>query len=164
VSIGGGAFFGCTSLSTVSLPQATSIGDGAFRSTDLSTVSLPLAASIGDEAFSYCTSLSTVSLPLALSIGDGAFNACTSLSTVELPQAVSIGVSAFWDTEFAALSITLPQAAPAVSGASDSSYTYNKTVTIRTPADRTGYDAPWETNFKKAFGSYATITLNYEDI
>jgi hypothetical protein len=29
---------------------------------------------------------------------------------------------------------------------------YTKTVTVKAPANRTGYDSSWEENFKKAFG------------
>ena len=90
------AFAGCTSLSSVSLPAATTIGFGAFAScTSLVSVSLPSATSIGDQAFDSCTALASVSLPAATTIGGGAFYSCTSLASVSLPSATSIGGSAF---------------------------------------------------------------------
>jgi hypothetical protein len=83
------------------------------------------------------------------------------LETVSLPAATGIGAYAFHSTGSAALTITLPKAAPAV-GYTEWSETYTKTVTIKTPADRTGYDNAWEADFKKTFGEDATITLVFE--
>jgi hypothetical protein len=89
-SIGEYAFYDCASLTEVSLPAATTIGNGAFFRTSLISVSLPAATFIGKAAFSYCTSLTSVSLPVATTIaGDnsyvGAFSYCTSLTSVSLP-------------------------------------------------------------------------------
>ena len=78
-------FYGCTALTTVDLPAATSMDSNAFYGcTALTTVNLPAATSIGDYAFNGCTALTTVDLPAATSIGDGAFNGCTALTTVIL--------------------------------------------------------------------------------
>ena len=83
-SIGENAFYGCTSLTSVSLPAATSIGEFAFGScTSLASVSLPAATSIWKSAFYGCTSLASVSLPAATSIGEFAFDNCTSLASVD---------------------------------------------------------------------------------
>jgi hypothetical protein len=46
---------------------------------------------------------------------------------------------------------------------------FTKTVTIKTPANRTGYDTGWQANFKKAFGiscgsNTVNITLTIETI
>ena len=92
----GGAFEGCHNLTTVTLPNATSIGDFAFEyCSQLTTVTLPNANSIEYGAFYDCTSLATVTLPKVTYIGNGAFGYCTSLATVTLPKATSIGGSAF---------------------------------------------------------------------
>ena len=98
--IAGGAFNGCTSLSSVVIPDSvTSIGDYAFfRCTSLSSVVIPdSVTSIGDDAFRECYSLSSVVIPDSVtSIGDYAFLGCTSLSSVVIPDSVtSIGGSAF---------------------------------------------------------------------
>jgi hypothetical protein len=165
-TIGNGAFYFCRSLTTVSLPAAQTIGDLAFEGCmDLTAVNLPAAQTIGDAAFSLCADLTTVSLPVAQTIGYDAFHGCTSLTEVSLPAAQTIGGNVFISTYDKALVITLPQTAPALS--SSNSYTapaYSKTVTVKTPAGKTGYDAAWEGLFKAAFGTDTTITLSFEDL
>ncbi|MDR2184504.1 MAG: leucine-rich repeat protein [Treponema sp.] len=89
-SAGAYAFYGCSFLTSVSLPAATSIGDYAFYGcTNLTTVDLSLAASIGDRAFYGCSSLASVSLPAAASIGEYAFRDCSSLTTVNLSASLT---------------------------------------------------------------------------
>ncbi len=59
------------------------IGDSAFRScSSLTSVSLPVATSIESYAFHSCSSLTSVSLPVATSIGSYAFNSCSKLTTM----------------------------------------------------------------------------------
>jgi hypothetical protein len=96
--IGDYAFFYCGSLTSVSLPVATSIGEFAFcECTSLETVSLPAARNIYDFAFWGCTSLESVSLPRLRNIyGTAAFGSCTSLTEVSLPMADTIGYEAFY--------------------------------------------------------------------
>jgi hypothetical protein len=94
--IGDGAFYQCTALKTVSLPAVEDIGDGAFAGcTVLKTVSLSEATGIGDNAFDGCYALTTVILPEATDIGTYAFNGCYLLATVILPEATDIGTYAF---------------------------------------------------------------------
>ena len=93
-----GAFEGCSNLSDVNMPAATSIGNCAFWGCDaLTSVSLPAATSIGDYAFLGCDSLTSVSLPAATSIGKYAFYDCYALTSVSLPAATSIDYKAFSD-------------------------------------------------------------------
>ena len=87
ISIDYSAFSYCTSLTSINLPQATTIGDYAFDSCySLTSVSLPQATAIGDGAFGICYSLASVSLPQATAICDYAFYACTSLTSVHMGQ------------------------------------------------------------------------------
>jgi hypothetical protein len=156
------AFEGCVDmgagtgmdLQTVNLPDATTIGDYAFfYCILLETVSLPAAVTIGVHAFSYCSALETVSLPAAAAIGDYAFAECDALHTVNLPAVTTIGQGVFDRPGEDPLTVTLPKAAPLVAlTGSNSDSTFTKTVTVKAPANRTGYDSTWEENFKKAFG------------
>ena len=76
-SIGGWAFYGCSSLTSVTIPDGvTSIGDDAFEGcSSLTSVTIPHSVtSIGYAAFYGCSSLTTVTIPDSVSIRDGAFD------------------------------------------------------------------------------------------
>ena len=103
-------YFANFKLTTVSLPQVTFIGDGAFRSCSaLTSISLPVATYIGSSAFYSCSALTSINLPAATYIGSWAFAFCFSLTSVSLPVASYIGGSAFYDCS-ALTSISLPVA------------------------------------------------------
>lgn len=103
-SIGSGAFYGCTHLSSIRIPaQVQRIGSGAFSSClELERVEFEEGSSlcsIGDSAFSSCESLSSISLPQGVQeIGAYAFNGCRSLEELTIPAQVgSVGEGAFED-------------------------------------------------------------------
>ena len=85
-SIGGWAFYECTSLTSVTIPDSvTSIGNGAFKGcTSLTSVTIPGSVTrIGVGAFASCTSLTSVTIPDSVTrIGKQAFDYCTSLTDV----------------------------------------------------------------------------------
>ena len=102
------AFYNCKSmaLTSLELPQCTSIGGGAFErcsSMALTSLELPQCTTIGGHAFNGCTSmaLTSLELPQCTSIGDSAFNGCKSmaLTSLELPQCTSIGSDCFASTK-----------------------------------------------------------------
>ena len=100
--IGNEAFYDCTSLTSVIIPNSvTSIEDGAFwNCTSLTSVTIPDGVTeIGARAFCWCTSLTSVTIPDSVtSIGEYAFSGCTSLPSVTIPNSVtSIGDNAFCD-------------------------------------------------------------------
>ena len=77
----------------------TEVVDSAFRqSRHLTSVSLPNATTIGANAFGNCKKLTSVSLPKATTIGVSAFCACDTLTSVSLPKATTIGNCAFKDS------------------------------------------------------------------
>ena len=99
-SIGSSAFSGCTSLTSVTVPNGvTSIGSSAFSGcTSLTSVTIGNSVtSIGDSAFSDCASLTSITIPNSVTtIGNNAFNGCTSLTSVTIPNSVTtIGYDAF---------------------------------------------------------------------
>ena len=100
-SIDNSAFSGCTSLKSVTLPEnLTSLSNSVFSGcTSLESVTLPESlTSIGSYTFYGCTSLKSVTLPENLtSIGNYAFHKCTSLESIVLPESLtSLGDSAFY--------------------------------------------------------------------
>ena len=90
-SIGDSAFYGCSALTSVSMPNTiTIIGDYAFygcsdlKSTGFDSSNTALT-SIGINVYSLCksTSFTTVTIPaIVTSIGVNAFNGCTYLTSV----------------------------------------------------------------------------------
>ena len=88
-SIGGWAFYNCSGLTSVTIPNSvTSIGEYAFSSCSvLTSVTIPNSVtSIGSSAFSYCSGLTSVTIPNSVtSIGNMAFFHCDSLSFIVAP-------------------------------------------------------------------------------
>ena len=79
------AFTDNTTIQTVNLPYATSVGNAAFMAcSSLSQVNLPMCISIGSDAFRTCSSLSQVNLPMVKTIGQSVFGACSALSSLTL--------------------------------------------------------------------------------
>ncbi len=91
-SIGGSAFDGCGSFTSVTIPEGvTSIGDRAFYNcSSLTSITLSENSqlkSIGKDAFSNCSSLTSITIPEGvLSIGRGAFSGCSSLTSITIPE------------------------------------------------------------------------------
>ena len=85
-TIGDEAFYGCSALTSVSMPSVTTIGDWAFYGCSaLTSVSMPSVTTIGDEAFFRCYALTSVSMPSVTTIGDNAFSDCLDLTSVDIP-------------------------------------------------------------------------------
>ena len=101
-SVGSSAFYGCTSLTSVNIPDSVkSIGDHAFLiCTSLTSITIPDGVtSIGVGVFGFCTSLTSITIPDSVtSIGDEAFYDCAWLTSVTIGNGVTrIGQSAFED-------------------------------------------------------------------
>ena len=101
-SIGYRAFYGCSSLASVTIPEGvTSIGFEAFSGCSrLASVTIPEGVTyIGDSAFDSCSRLTSVTIPESVTtIGDYAFIGCSSLASVTIPESVtSIGYWAFYN-------------------------------------------------------------------
>ena len=81
-TIAGGAFSGCTKLTTVSIPESV--------------------VCIGDSAFSGCNNLTGITIPKnVVRIGDYAFRDCTFLASFTIPDTVSdIGLSVLSGTAY----------------------------------------------------------------
>ena len=99
-AISGSAFFGCKSLTSVTIGnEVVTIGPSAFAgcSALMSATIGSSVTSIGDLAFMDCTGLSDLTIGnKVITIGSKAFYACDSLKNVVLPNSVTtIGSYAF---------------------------------------------------------------------
>ena len=99
-SIGYWAFYGCSSLTSINIPEGvTSIGYEAFREcSSLTSIKIPEGVtSIGESAFERCRSLTSINIPKGVtSIGIFTFEECSSLTSIKIPEGVTrIGSDAF---------------------------------------------------------------------
>ena len=106
------AFNNCFSLTSITIPNSvTSIGNRAFNNcSSLTSVIIPNSVtSIGDYAFAGCSSLTSISIPNRVTIiEEGTFEGCRLLTSITIPECItSIGLSAFEDCSSLA-SITIP--------------------------------------------------------
>ncbi len=83
-SIRKNAFYECTSLTSITLPNSvTTIGEDAFSGcSSLTSIIIPSSVTtIGQYAFNCCSSLTSIIIPSSVTtIGQYAFNCCTSLT------------------------------------------------------------------------------------
>lgn len=93
-SIQGGAFYGCTSLKSVIIPdEVEKIGSYAFQKcTSLASISIPdKVESIGSYAFEKCDSLKSVSISSSVtSIGEKVFSDCYNLNSIIVDPANNV--------------------------------------------------------------------------
>ena len=117
-SIGEYAFYECTGLTSVEIPNSvTSIGDNAFaKCTGLKSVEIPNSVtSIGLCAFDGCKGLKSVEIPNSVtSIGEYAFRGCTGLKSLTIGNLVeSIGGFAFYHCS-SVTSLTIPNSVKSI--------------------------------------------------
>jgi hypothetical protein len=92
-AIVGGAFDGCTSLTSLDLSNFTgTIGNNAFAlCTGISSLTIPsTVASIEDDAFWGCSGIISLNLSnFTGTIGSGAFASCSSIIMLTIPSAIT---------------------------------------------------------------------------
>ena len=146
-SIGISAFQGCTTLTSVTIPNSvTSIGDSAFYlCTSLNSATIGSSVTtIGSSAFAGCTTLSSVTIGSSVTtIGSSAFEDCSALTSVTIPNSVtSIASYAFFlctslNLVYFLQPLTLPTIGTFAFGdiSTPSEGKYYATVTDTTPID-----------------------------
>ena len=104
-SLGGGAFDGCSDLTSITIPNSvTSLGENVFYDcSSLESISIPNSIKvIPTQAFRNCSSLTQIDIPNTVtSIGGWAFCGCTNLALLDIPNSVNyIGPYAFASTKW----------------------------------------------------------------
>ena len=162
VCIANNAFYGCSGLTSVTIPNSvTSIGGAAFSGcSDLTSVTInsnTIAStshivalfgtqvkeyvfgdgveSIGSYAFNNCKNMTSVTIPSSVtSIGSDAFDGCSGLTSVTIPNSVtSIGYSAFSGCS-GLTSVTIPNSVTSIGGSAFSNCSDLTSVTINSNA------------------------------
>ena len=88
-SAGPELLFGCTSITSVDLPNLTSAGpELLFGCTSITSVDLPNLTSAGPELLSGCTSITSVDLPNLTSAGYNLLSGCIKLKSIYLRSTI----------------------------------------------------------------------------
>lgn len=92
----------CSALTTVEVPNATSIGNRAFYNCEkLKTLNIAAFTGVNSTntlLAAYCTELENVTATALQAVAQGMFEGCTKLATITLPAATEIRTRAFYGT------------------------------------------------------------------
>jgi hypothetical protein len=100
-------FYYYSNLTSLSSAKIVTVVDLAFANTSLKTVSLPAATTLGAEVFDNCLLLTTIDLPLVTSIGNKAFWYCTSITRLNMGTTPPTMSGIYWFPTGAASNITV---------------------------------------------------------
>ena len=148
IAISGGAFWSCTSLTSITIPASVrSIGDGAFSGCfNLTSITIPVGVtSIGNNTFASCHSLTAITIPEGVtSIGSGAFSDCWSLTNIIIPAGVtSIGGGAFSECN-RLTNITIPAGVTSIGVSAFYFWTDSQTINVLGHASQVAAIAAWD--------------------
>ena len=143
--IGGEAFRGCSGLTSLTIPSGvTWIGYGAFEGcSGLTSLTIPSGVtSIDYQTFYGCSSLTSLTIPSSVtSIGESAFSGCSGLTSLTIPSGVtSIGESAFSDCN-GLTSLTIPSGVTSIGDWAFTSCSGLTSLTLPSSVTSIGNDA-----------------------
>ncbi|MBR4697489.1 MAG: leucine-rich repeat domain-containing protein, partial [Candidatus Methanomethylophilaceae archaeon] len=97
MSVSNDAFYGCQSLETADLPNATELGINAFNGcTSLKEINIPHTTYISDDTFNGCTSLRYMDLQSVVDLNENAFYDCLALSHIRFSDKLdNVGMDVF---------------------------------------------------------------------
>ena len=111
-SIGNYAFYSCSSLSSVTIPNSViSIGAYVFEACfSLNSITLPNSiTTIMNNSFYFCYSLTSITIPSSITnIYANAFYGCYSLNSITIPKCVTSIISSILCNCYSLKSITIP--------------------------------------------------------
>ena len=160
-SIGAYAFSECSGLTSITIPDSvTKIEGSAFnKCSSLASITIPdSVTSIGAYAFSECSGLTSITIPDSVTkIEEGAFNKCSSLASMTIPDSVTnIGTYAFSECR-SLTSITIPENVTYIGGHTFNGCSGLKVIYFKGIAPSTSFDK----NICK--GVSATAYYPYDD-
>ena len=98
-TVGNRAFFNCSKLENITMPDVASLGKEAFYGcSNLKEVNMPKVAYLPQNTFNGCSALNTANILSCSVIADSAFKDCAALQSIQIhPERIElIGNKAFW--------------------------------------------------------------------
>ena len=130
----GESFYGCSSLTSITIPSSvTSLGRLCFSGcSSLTSINIPSSVtSLGRSCFSGCSSLTSITIPSSvISLGEYCFDSCSGLTSVSIPSSVtSLGECCFYGCS-RLNSVTIPSSVTSLGSSCFSACTGLTSITI----------------------------------